>query len=93
MSTKIDLSQLTELELISLRQDVNSAINNYADRKKIVAYKIKISGEDSQYYLDAEKAWKNFTDYNEGAYPFEQGTELSVVRLTEAEVKKWCQDS
>lgn len=90
---KIDLKNLTQLQLIDLSREITEELYCYENRDKIKVFQLNIFGENS-YYKTADELKDSLLEYIED-YDFEEmigtgkGIEMSVNYMDEANFNTW----
>lgn len=86
-------NEMTYLDLLNTRQEINQAIKEYDDRQKIEVFSVREYGE-SKHYESVTEAANNaieaikscLEDKNDLIALFNSGLELKTTKFTQAEV-------
>jgi hypothetical protein len=89
-----DLKNMTKLELLDLRKEVNEAISGYDNREKTKVFTVFIQFTGTKYFLKKETAIQYLKDCIEEESIFENGneTKCGYAFLNDAEVMEYCED-
>ena len=92
MSEKINLKDLTQLELLDLRQKVNDELDEYSNREKILTCTIKQKYEDTRYFMKCKNAYQALLELIDEQDVFDLDTQCCLTLLTVDQRKKLCED-
>ena len=89
----IDLSKLTEMELLDLRKQVNDELIDYENRNKTKVYTVFIELIGTKYFINKEVAISYLKDCIDEDMLFDGNNATCGIKyLTDAEVENYCQD-
>lgn len=90
---KIDLKNLTQLELLELREQVKYEINSYGNREKKPAYTIKQLNQNNRYFSKKKNANSAIMEMIDDDCVFSNDyTIFTISYLTTEEWKELCED-
>lgn len=89
----MDLKNLTEMDLLNLRKEINDELATYKDRGKTKVFTVFIAFEGTKYFLEKENALKYFNECVGYDMVFDgNDVTLSEKFFNDAEIKNYCQD-
>lgn len=95
----IDLSKLTQLELIDLSIRINEELKEYENRDQIKVYNVFIEGVDTKTFFYRNNAVKYLLEYSDFAflmgndeYSYPKEISLKESHKCTAAAKQYCED-
>jgi len=89
---KINLKNLTQLELLELRHNLEEEIQTYSNREKKMTWVISQNNLDTRYFSKRLPAYTALQEMLEEEEIFENDTKCSIQYLTTEEWRNLCED-